>query len=111
MPRIVSTARFPPASAYSVGRFLEDAARALRDAKVEGRLPVFVGGTGLYFKALTEGLAAGPRRAAGDSRALARRKPSGSARTDSIVRCKRAIPSWRQDFARAIPSGSCARWK
>ena len=60
MPRILSTARFPPASRYSVGRFLEDAARALRDANGEGRLPVFIGGTGLYFKALTEGLAAVP---------------------------------------------------
>jgi len=45
---------------YSVGRFLEDVAHALRDAKVEGRLPVFIGGTGLYFKALTEGLAQVP---------------------------------------------------
>jgi tRNA dimethylallyltransferase len=50
----------PASEPYSVGRFLEDAAQALRDAKVEGRLPVFVGGTGLYFKALTEGLAAVP---------------------------------------------------
>ena len=50
----------PASEPYSVGRFLEDAARALRDAKIEGRLPVFVGGTGLYFKALTEGLAAVP---------------------------------------------------
>ena len=38
---------------YSVGRYQEDAAAALAKAK----LPVFVGGTGLYFAALTEGLA------------------------------------------------------
>ena len=50
----------PASERYSVGRFLEDVAHALRDAKVEGRLPVFIGGTGLYFKALTEGLAAVP---------------------------------------------------
>ena len=50
----------PAGEPYSVGRFLEDAARALRDANGEGRLPVFIGGTGLYFKALTEGLAAVP---------------------------------------------------
>lgn len=50
----------PASEPYSVGRFVEDAARALRDAKVEGYLPVLVGGTGLYFKALTEGLAAVP---------------------------------------------------
>ncbi len=42
---------------YSVGRWLEDAKNALRDAQAAGRLPVFVGGTGLYFRALTQGLA------------------------------------------------------
>jgi tRNA dimethylallyltransferase len=43
--------------AYSAGRWLEAAARALRQAEAEGSMPIFVGGTGLYFKALTEGLA------------------------------------------------------
>jgi len=38
---------------YSVGRYQEDAGGALAKA----RLPIFVGGTGLYFSALTEGLA------------------------------------------------------
>lgn len=42
--------------AYSVGRYLEDAARAIAAAESQGRLPIFVGGTGLYFKALLEGL-------------------------------------------------------
>ncbi len=41
---------------YSVGRYVADAIRALKDLQCEGRVPVFVGGTGLYFKALTEGL-------------------------------------------------------
>jgi tRNA dimethylallyltransferase len=41
---------------YSVGRFLEDAAGALETLRGEARLPIFVGGTGLYFKALTQGL-------------------------------------------------------
>lgn len=43
--------------AYSAGRWLETAAGALRDADGEGSVPIFIGGTGLYFKALTEGLA------------------------------------------------------
>ena len=42
---------------YSVGRYQSDAATALAEARAAGRLPVFVGGTGLYFAALTEGLA------------------------------------------------------
>jgi tRNA dimethylallyltransferase len=45
------------AERYSVGRWLADAAAALAEARAAGRLPVFVGGTGLYFAALTEGLA------------------------------------------------------
>jgi tRNA dimethylallyltransferase len=45
---------------YSAGLWLADASLALGEAKCEGRIPVFVGGTGLYFKALTEGLSAIP---------------------------------------------------
>jgi tRNA dimethylallyltransferase len=41
---------------YSVGRYLDDAARTLDEARCAARLPIFVGGTGLYFKALLEGL-------------------------------------------------------
>src|SRR5690349_23931854 len=41
---------------YSVGRWLKDAGGALEEAIRAGRLPIFVGGTGLYFKALTDGL-------------------------------------------------------
>src|SRR5258708_11446694 len=45
---------------YSVGRFLRDAAAALEATRAQGRIPIFTGGSGLYFKALTAGLAAVP---------------------------------------------------
>ena len=45
---------------YSVGRYAEDAARALREVQSMNRIPVFVGGTGMYFMALEEGLASIP---------------------------------------------------
>jgi tRNA dimethylallyltransferase len=45
---------------YSVGRWLLDARAALAEAQRRNLLPIFVGGTGLYFKALTRGLAAVP---------------------------------------------------
>jgi tRNA dimethylallyltransferase len=45
---------------YSVGRWLEDVAPALHEARAAGSVPVLVGGTGLYFKALTQGLSAVP---------------------------------------------------
>lgn len=41
---------------YSVGRYQDQAARALRQVRERGLLPIFVGGTGLYFGVLTEGL-------------------------------------------------------
>jgi len=45
---------------YSVGRWCADAGAALDDIRREGRLPILVGGTGLYFKALTQGLSVVP---------------------------------------------------
>ena len=45
---------------YSVGRWCVDAGAAIAEAQRQGRMPILVGGTGLYFKALTHGLAAVP---------------------------------------------------
>jgi tRNA dimethylallyltransferase len=45
---------------YSVGRWCRDVAEALEETVAQGRVPILVGGTGLYFKALTRGLAAVP---------------------------------------------------
>jgi len=49
-----------PAEAYSVGRWLEDVGAEIDAARGAGRTPILVGGTGLYFKALLEGLAPVP---------------------------------------------------
>jgi tRNA dimethylallyltransferase len=46
--------------AYSVGNWRADALEALAEAQAMRRIPVFVGGTGLYFMALTDGLAEVP---------------------------------------------------
>ena len=45
---------------FSAGAWVTDAARILSEAQAEQRLPIFVGGSGLYFKALTRGLSAVP---------------------------------------------------
>lgn len=42
---------------YSVGRWLAQVAPLLQESAASGRRVILVGGTGLYFKALTEGLA------------------------------------------------------
>ncbi|WP_453999222.1 tRNA (adenosine(37)-N6)-dimethylallyltransferase MiaA [Afipia felis] len=41
---------------YSAGAWVKDAAAVLAETQASGRLPIFIGGTGLYFKALTRGL-------------------------------------------------------
>jgi tRNA dimethylallyltransferase len=45
---------------FSAGAWIADAAKMLGQVRAQKRLPVFVGGSGLYFKALTRGLSAVP---------------------------------------------------
>ncbi len=67
-PSAAEVARVPHAlfgmvdggEAYSVARYTEDAGRVLAEAWAGGLVPVVVGGTGLYFKALLEGLSPVP---------------------------------------------------
>ena len=48
------------AEAYSAGRYAVDVASAIAEARAAGRVPIVVGGTGLYFKVLLEGLSPVP---------------------------------------------------
>lgn len=52
------------AEAWSVARWLDEVAKVLADLQGQGQLPIIVGGTGLYFKALTQGLSQVPEIAA-----------------------------------------------
>jgi tRNA dimethylallyltransferase len=49
-----------PTEVYTAARFAEDAERAIRDIHRRSRLPILVGGTGFYYRALTRGLFPGP---------------------------------------------------
>ena len=49
-----------PAESYSAARFCEDARREVDAIHAAGRIPLLVGGTGLYFRAFDQGLAAMP---------------------------------------------------
>src|ERR687898_18556 len=49
-----------PGTRYSAGHFARDAVGWLADIRQRGKLPVLVGGTGLYVRALAEGLFAEP---------------------------------------------------
>ena len=45
-----------PAESYSVANFREDALREMADITAQGKIPLLVGGTMLYYKGLLDGL-------------------------------------------------------
>src|SRR5215213_5928360 len=45
---------------FSAGAWVVDASAALAEARAQKRVPIFVGGSGLYFRALTRGLSSVP---------------------------------------------------
>jgi tRNA dimethylallyltransferase len=69
-PSVSERARVPhhlfdcvdPAQDVTAGEYARQARRVLEETKERGRLPIVVGGTGLYLRALLEGLFAGPER-------------------------------------------------
>jgi tRNA dimethylallyltransferase len=51
-----------PTEEYSAARYAREAAVAIRNSTARGALPILVGGTGLYYRALTRGFFPGPSR-------------------------------------------------
>jgi len=49
-----------PTESYSAGQYIEAAAGIIKGLHVKGKIPVVVGGTGLYIKAMTRGIFGGP---------------------------------------------------
>ncbi len=95
--------------AYSAGRYAADAARAITAARTAGRVPIIVGGTGLYFRALLQGLSPVPAvdpgaRAYWRSQAASRPAPELhallSARDPATA--SRLMPTDRQRIVRAL---------
>lgn len=98
----------PVTEAFSVARWRERAVEEIRAAHGEGRMPIVVGGTGLYFKALTDGLSPVPA-IPGDVRARIRARMEeigpetfhAELATRDPVMAGRLRPSDRQRLARA----------
>jgi tRNA dimethylallyltransferase len=51
-----------PTEEYSAARYGREASAVVRDISTRGKLPILVGGTGLYYRALTRGFFPGPGR-------------------------------------------------
>jgi tRNA dimethylallyltransferase len=49
-----------PTEVYTAAQYARDAAAVIRDVHARGRLPILVGGTGFYYRALVRGLFPGP---------------------------------------------------
>lgn len=78
-----------PSQPYSAGQFVRDARQAIEGIRARGKLPLLVGGTMLYFRALRRGLADMPQadaqvRAQIDAEAEARGWPAVHAELASI---------------------------
>ena len=98
-----------PAEAYSAARFVADARRLIDDIRARGRLPLLVGGTMLYFKALQGGLDTMPAadallRAAIDAEAARDGWPALHARLARLdpVTAARLAPNDAQRIQRAL---------
>jgi tRNA dimethylallyltransferase len=111
------------AEAYSAGRYGTDAAAAIAEARQLGRIPIIVGGTGLYFKVLLEGLSPVPSvdpqvraywRGQAASRPAHELHQLLNARDPEMA--SRLMPSDRQRIVRALEvlestGRSLARWQ
>lgn len=98
-----------PAEAYSAGRFRADARREIAELHAAGRIPLLVGGTGLYFRALERGLTALPpadeklrRRIAAEARALGWRAMHARLAAVDPARAARIHPNDPQRIQRAL---------
>jgi tRNA dimethylallyltransferase len=98
-----------PTEAYSAGRFAQDAARVIGEIRARGRLPLLVGGTLLYLRALRDGLSALPRadldvRAALDAEAAEQGWDVLHERLQRLdpAAAERIAPSDRQRIQRAL---------
>ncbi len=94
---------------YSVGQWCRDVGEVLNEIAKQGRVPILVGGTGLYFKALTGGLAAVPPIPADiRARVRARLQDEGAAplHAELLARdpatARRLMPNDRSRISRAL---------
>jgi len=95
---------------YSVARWLVDAGAALRSIEAAGRFPIFVGGTGLYFRALTHGLSDIPPVPEA-VRSEVRDWAEGRAPEDIHARLAALDPETAATLRPSDPSGICGPWK
>jgi tRNA dimethylallyltransferase len=96
------------ATNYSVGRWLEDLPRVLRDLAARELTPILVGGTGMYFRAALYGLSdipAVPGEVREAMRAWAQTRPLSSS-----CRTRRATGNGRSSARNRSAASCCGLW-
>jgi len=93
-----------PTEVYTAAQYARDANRVIRDIHARGKLPVLVGGTGFYYRALTRGLFPGP----GADQVLRERLDRVAARRGS-ERLHRMLRHVDPDSAERIMPRDCKR--
>jgi tRNA dimethylallyltransferase len=83
-----------PLETYTAARYSQDAGEAVRAVTARGRLPILVGGTGFYYRALTRGLFPGPAR-----------DPALRARLSRVAH-RRGVESLHRWLARCDPASA-----
>jgi tRNA dimethylallyltransferase len=99
-----------PSQAYSAADFRRDALAEMADITAAGRIPLLVGGTMLYFKALLEGLSPLPSadRKSGPELSSRRQSRVGTRYTDSF---RTSIRWLRRVFIQMIRKDFPGHWK
>ncbi len=124
-----------PEETYSAGEFVRDAIEAMSDIEAQGQIPLLVGGTMMYFRALTRGIATLPKAdegirasldaeaaesgwpalhaklAAVDPTAAARLSPNDSQRIQRALEVYlatgKSLSAWLDEDGRASPAEHC----
>lgn len=99
-----------PAESYSAADFRKDALKEMADITAAGRIPLLVGGTMLYFKALLDGLSPLPS-ADPQVRQRIEQQAAELGWRLYISNWLRSIPLLRLEFILMIPNGSPEHWK
>lgn len=101
----------PPDASYSVADFQQQAAKLISQITLRGNLPILVGGTGLYIKALLEDYQFSSVEENPELRRQLETFASEQGTDKLYARLKKKILPQRNDCIPMMCAGWCARWK
>ena len=95
-----------PEESYAVARYVEDAERVFADIWRRGKLPLLVGGTGLYLKSLLHGMTLGQQES---DPAVRARYEAVAAEPDGKAKLHALLEKVDEETARRLPPNDLRR--